>query len=248
MLTRLREGTPDAADRGRAGAASADLPEAIGGAPLSIGKLGHSFGELRAIERIDLEVEPGEVVGNRRPVGLRQDHAAGAGRGVAACGRRDHLGRRPHRPGREARALRVHAAAGPPPPLALCRRQRIPGSSDRRAAADTSARSGRGALRAARAGGLRGLPPGRALRRDAPAGRIPSHLDGGAAGPPARRAVRLARCDHQGGDAVLARRACSSPTGTPSCSSPMTSRRPSTSPTRCWCSASARLAWSTGSR
>ena len=69
MLTRLREGTPDAADRGRAGAASADLPEAIGGAPLSIGKLGHSFGELRAIERIDLDVEPGEVVGIVGPSG-----------------------------------------------------------------------------------------------------------------------------------------------------------------------------------
>ena len=69
MLTRLREGTPDAADRGRAGAASADNPEAIGGAPLSIGKLGHSFGELRAIERIDLDVEPGEVVGIVGPSG-----------------------------------------------------------------------------------------------------------------------------------------------------------------------------------
>src|SRR5207344_837393 len=69
MLTRLREGTPDAADRGRAGAASADNPEAIGGAPLSIGKLGHSFGELRAIERIGLEAEPGEVVGIVGPSG-----------------------------------------------------------------------------------------------------------------------------------------------------------------------------------
>ena len=117
MLTRLREGTPDAADRGRAGAASADNPEAIGGAPLSIGKLGHSFGELRAIERIDLDVEPGEVVGNRRPVGLRQDHAAGAGRGAAASGRRDHLGRRPHRPGargsRAARTCRSGTSSSP---------------------------------------------------------------------------------------------------------------------------------------
>jgi ABC-type nitrate/sulfonate/bicarbonate transport system ATPase subunit len=69
MLTRLREGTPDAADEGRVGSARAHPPEAIGGASLSIGKLGHSFGELRAIERIDLDVEPGEVVGIVGPSG-----------------------------------------------------------------------------------------------------------------------------------------------------------------------------------
>ncbi len=69
MLTRLREGTPEAADEARAGVASADAPEAVGGAPLSIDNLGHSFGELRAIERIDLEAEPGEVVGIVGPSG-----------------------------------------------------------------------------------------------------------------------------------------------------------------------------------
>ncbi len=54
MLTRLREGTPDAAVDGR---------------QLRVSGLGHSFGELRAIARIDLEVEPGEVVGIVGPSG-----------------------------------------------------------------------------------------------------------------------------------------------------------------------------------
>ena len=69
MLTRLREGTPDAADEARVGAASADSPEAIGGASLGVENLGHSFGQLRAIERIDLEAQPGEVVGIVGPSG-----------------------------------------------------------------------------------------------------------------------------------------------------------------------------------
>jgi|SRR5215204_1278356 len=63
MLTRLREGTPDAALEGRA-----DPGSAIG-APVRIDGVGHSFGELRAIERIDLDAEPGEVVGIVGPSG-----------------------------------------------------------------------------------------------------------------------------------------------------------------------------------
>jgi ABC-type nitrate/sulfonate/bicarbonate transport system ATPase subunit len=65
MLTRLREGTPDAAREGRADTRSAD---AIG-APVRIEGIDHSFGELLAIERIDLEAEPGEVVGIVGPSG-----------------------------------------------------------------------------------------------------------------------------------------------------------------------------------
>jgi NitT/TauT family transport system ATP-binding protein len=65
MLTRLREGTPDAAPEGRASPGTADPA----GAPVRIEALGHSFGELRAIERLDLEVEPGEVVGIVGPSG-----------------------------------------------------------------------------------------------------------------------------------------------------------------------------------
>jgi ABC-type nitrate/sulfonate/bicarbonate transport system ATPase subunit len=65
MLTRLREGTPDAAREARAGQADAGAA----GAPVRVGGLTHSFGELRAIERIDLEAEPGEVIGIVGPSG-----------------------------------------------------------------------------------------------------------------------------------------------------------------------------------
>jgi ABC-type nitrate/sulfonate/bicarbonate transport system ATPase subunit len=54
MLTRLREGTPDAAVDGR---------------HVRVSGLGHSFGELRVIAQLDLEVEPGEVVGIVGPSG-----------------------------------------------------------------------------------------------------------------------------------------------------------------------------------
>ena len=65
MLTRLREGTPDAAREGRSDAVIVDPA----GAPVRIHGLTHSFGELRAIERIDLEAEPGEVIGIVGPSG-----------------------------------------------------------------------------------------------------------------------------------------------------------------------------------
>jgi ABC-type nitrate/sulfonate/bicarbonate transport system ATPase subunit len=68
MLTRLREGTPDAAREARAESADAAALEAVG-APVGMSGLGHSFGELRVIERIDLEVAPGEVVGIVGPSG-----------------------------------------------------------------------------------------------------------------------------------------------------------------------------------
>ncbi len=53
MLTRLREGTPDATDAGR----------------VRVDGLAHSFGELRAIASIDLEAESGEVLGIVGPSG-----------------------------------------------------------------------------------------------------------------------------------------------------------------------------------
>lgn len=65
MLTRLREGTPDAAREGRSDADAVDPVDAT----VRIEGLGHSFGALRAIERIDLAAEPGEVVGIVGPSG-----------------------------------------------------------------------------------------------------------------------------------------------------------------------------------
>jgi NitT/TauT family transport system ATP-binding protein len=69
MLTRLREGTPDAAERAGAGRVRAEGPDAVGGASLSVSDLSHSFGDLKAIEQIDLAVEPGEVIGIVGPSG-----------------------------------------------------------------------------------------------------------------------------------------------------------------------------------
>jgi ABC-type nitrate/sulfonate/bicarbonate transport system ATPase subunit len=68
MLTRLRESTPDAAVDGRTGRATAETLDAVG-APVSVSGVAHSFAELRAIERIDLEVAPGEVIGIVGPSG-----------------------------------------------------------------------------------------------------------------------------------------------------------------------------------
>jgi ABC-type nitrate/sulfonate/bicarbonate transport system ATPase subunit len=65
MLTRLRQDTLGAAREGRAEISTADPV----GAPVRIEGVGHSFGELRAIERIDLQCEPGEVVGIVGPSG-----------------------------------------------------------------------------------------------------------------------------------------------------------------------------------
>ena len=65
MLTRLREGTEDA---GREGPAQTGTTDAAG-APVRVKGVAHSFGDLRAIERIDLEADPGEVVGLVGPSG-----------------------------------------------------------------------------------------------------------------------------------------------------------------------------------
>lgn len=68
MLTRLRESTPDAAVEGRTGGATPETLDATG-APVSVSGVAHSFGETRAIERIGLEVAPGEVIGIVGPSG-----------------------------------------------------------------------------------------------------------------------------------------------------------------------------------
>jgi ABC-type nitrate/sulfonate/bicarbonate transport system ATPase subunit len=68
MLTRLREGTPDAAVDGRTDRGSDRAPDAAG-APVRIDGVAHSFGELRVIDRIDLEAEAGEVIGIVGPSG-----------------------------------------------------------------------------------------------------------------------------------------------------------------------------------
>ena len=97
-------------------------------------------------------------------------------------------------------------------------------------------RTGGGAVRRARPGGLRGRPPARALRGDAPARRVPAHAALGQARALPGRAVRRARRDHARGDAGVARPRAGSASRARSCSSPTTSRRRSCSPTASRCS------------
>ena len=68
MLTRTREGSPDAARRGRPDGPAADV-DATPGAPVELRGLSHAFGDLRVLERIDLDAAPGEVVGIVGPSG-----------------------------------------------------------------------------------------------------------------------------------------------------------------------------------
>ena len=91
---------------------------------------------------------------------------------------------------------------------------------------------GRAAVRAARARRLRAAAAGAALRRDAPAGRLPAHAARrqGRAAP--RRAVRRARRDHARRAAGVARATCSPPSRARCCSSRTTSRRRCSSATR----------------
>jgi NitT/TauT family transport system ATP-binding protein len=67
MLTRLREGTPDAAPGTRASSSARRLD--ANGAAVRLSDVGHSFGDLRAIDHIDLEAGGGDVVGIVGPSG-----------------------------------------------------------------------------------------------------------------------------------------------------------------------------------
>jgi ABC-type nitrate/sulfonate/bicarbonate transport system ATPase subunit len=66
MLTRLREDAADTAERLEAEDAWGAASEHAG---VRVAGVGHVFGELRALERIDLEARPGEVVGLVGPSG-----------------------------------------------------------------------------------------------------------------------------------------------------------------------------------
>jgi ABC-type nitrate/sulfonate/bicarbonate transport system ATPase subunit len=68
MLTRSREGSPDAARGGRPDRPASGV-EATPGAPVELRGLSHAFGDLRVLERIDLDAAPGEVIGIVGPSG-----------------------------------------------------------------------------------------------------------------------------------------------------------------------------------
>ena len=94
------------------------------GAAVEIEGLAHAFGELRVIERLDLSVGPGEVLGVVGPSGCGKSTLLELVSGLRAPqtgrdrGRRRRLGPRAPRP------LRLHAAARPAASLAGGDRQR----------------------------------------------------------------------------------------------------------------------------
>ena len=194
---------------------------------------GHSYGELRTIERLDLEVA-------RRTRSSALVGPSGCGKSTLLeliCGLREPAPATIAVGGADRRAPGASPAAPTCPRATSCCPGTRPSTTRRwRCATAASARP----RRAAQAGelferfGLAGFEahaPGRALRRDAPAGRLPAHPGRRQAAARPRRALRLARRDHPGGDAGVAGRGAAAPTRAPSSSSPTTSRRRSTSPT-----------------
>src|SRR3954469_2664477 len=130
---------------------------------------------------------------------MREVDSARAVRGLAAAGRR-RAGRR------RARGVRSHAAVRSAAAVARRSRERwararVCGGFQGRGEAGCGA-----VVRALRARGVRAFVSARAVRRDAPAGRVPAHAARGPARAPARRAVRCARLDHAGADAGVAGR------------------------------------------
>jgi len=71
MLTRLREGRADATNEARSEEATGRSTPgvAVEGAAIRVAALRRSFGALQAIEHVDLEAEPGEVLGVVGPSG-----------------------------------------------------------------------------------------------------------------------------------------------------------------------------------
>ena len=174
--------------------------------PVSLAAVTRRYRRVTALEGIDLVVRADEVLAVVGPSGCGKstllELVAGlqepdAGR-CRCWGATDAASRRER--------LRVHAAARPPASLARRPRQRraragVPGRAALGGAPPRGA-----AVRALRARGLRGRPAGRAVRRDAPARRLPAHPSAGPAGAAPRRALRRARLAHALVDAALAGR------------------------------------------
>ena len=203
----VRQDTKDVArNSGISNCRRARLPASSLPAGVSIRGLGHSYGELRTIERLDLEVAGARGARPGRPLRLRQVDPAGADLRPAGAERRGDRGRR-----RERRRRRLSRCAYMPQRDLLLPWYRRSTTRPWRCATAASARARRGAeaggaVRALRPRRLRAAAAGRALGRDAPARRLPAHPGRrqAAAGP--RRALRRARRDHPGGDAGVAGR------------------------------------------
>ena len=200
MLTRLREGTPDATGDGRSDPAEL---ERVPGAPVRVSGLAHSFGDLAAIETIDLEASPARCSASSGPPAAGRPRSSSWSPASArwTADRSPSAGEPDPRSASSAAPTCRNAtscswlSAIDNAALAL----RIAGASGR------TPEHARRPLRAPRARRIRAIETRRAPE-DAPASRLPADADGGPPGAPPRRAVRLARCDHPCRDAVLARR------------------------------------------
>ena len=156
-----------------------------------------------ALEDIDLHVERGRVRLHRRRLGLRQVDAAEHRRRPHGADRRRGAARR--RAGRSARA-RTAASSSRPTRCSLAHRRaehRLRARSSpacRASEIDERVDHYLGVMKLREVGGRAAEP---ALRRHAPARRDRALAGDGAGGAAARRAVRRARCAHEGADAGL---------------------------------------------
>ena len=205
------------------------------GAPVRIEGLAHSFGELRAIERIDLEAEAGEVVGIVGPSGCGKTTLLELVAGLRPADAGQIVGRRGDRGRRSASSAAPTCRSatcccpGSPrsttPALAL----RIAGAARGGGAASGPAphfeRLGLAGFERARPGELSGGMRQRvAFLRTLMAGRPVLLLD-----EPFASLDAITRAEMQSWLASVL-----GPTSrTRSCSSPTTSRRPSISPIAC---------------
>ena len=153
------------------------------------------FGTLRVLDDVSLRAGPGEVVAVVGPSGCGKSTLL-----ELACGLQT-----PEAGTVRGRARRPHAPARQPPPLGRGARQRRAAAASEGAGPRDGPRGRARDVRHLRARRLRGRPAPRAVRRDAPARRLPAHVARGQAGAVPRRAVRLAGRAHAPGAADLAR-------------------------------------------
>src|SRR6266704_3459996 len=148
------------------------------GAAVELRGVRQAFGELVALDGVDLQVPPhGRLAGRRR---ARLEAAPAA--------------------------LRADAAEGPAAAVAQRAGQRLPGAGEPGPVPGRGPPARAAAVPAVRSRRVRAGAAGPALRRHAPAGRLPAHAAGGQAGAAAGRAVRGARLDHPRPYAGVARR------------------------------------------
>ena len=168
---------------------------------ISVRALGHSYGPLRTLDGLDLEVPAHGVLGLVGPSGLRQVDAAGAGLRAA----RPRLAARSRSARRAADARLASCAFMPQRDVLFPWLSAIDNAAlalrNRGASRSRGPEAGRRAVRPLRPRRLRAGATGRALGRHAPAGRLPAHPALREAGAGPRRAVRLARRDHPRRDA-----------------------------------------------